>query len=246
MTGASVTREHDDMSIDDWNIKDINSDKELDTIEPLPARARSLLIRNRGKPLLKQYGFLNVLGAVEMLEGLEYHHGNIVRISSSLAKGDPVSAIDVDHEALAYINRLGQFFYFAKSEFVRGVIQDAAAFIPTISKFLVFRHKHSAHRSIDLPRGESESEKVAHVRALSSMMGSLFSPRPNMPTMKLPEVGIPIDPEEITRNLWKHNYRTFQTFDSSSDSHVNFTAEVEHPKIMEEAYSVVQRVILHE
>jgi hypothetical protein len=52
--------------------------------------------------------------------------------------------------------------------------------------------------------------------------------------------------EQLQRELWKHNFRTFQTFDSEIGSRLHFTVEVEHPKIVNEAYSVVERVILHE
>jgi hypothetical protein len=239
------------MTIDDWNIRDINSDKELETIAPISARARSLLARNRTKPLLAKYGLVNVLGAIEMLEGLEYYHDNIVRISSTLATGSKIiSATAVDHEAIAYINRLGQFYFFAKSNFVKTAIPDFATLIPTISRFQVFRNKHAAHRSIDAPRNESEDEKVAHARALSPMLGTLYSPKPNAPPMKQPKMGVAIEREELEqqmqRELWTCNFRTFQTFDTARGSAINFTVEIEHPKIMAEAYTVVERSILYE
>jgi hypothetical protein len=230
---------------DNWNIKDINANKQHEAIVPLSARAWSLLVRNRTKPLLK-VGFVNVTGAIEMLEGLEYHYDNIIRLANALATGERVSETNVNHEAIAYINRLGQFYYFAQSEFVRTAISDFKTLIPTISKFIVFRHKNTAHRSIDTPKNESYDLKLAHARALSSMMGSLFSPKPNTPAMKLPEVGVTVELEQMQRELWTHNCRTFQTFDSAIGSHLNFTVEIEHPNIVNEAYSVVERVILNE
>jgi hypothetical protein len=64
-----------------------------------------------------------------MMEGLEYHHDNIIRITGALANGDDVSEKGVDHEAIAYLNRVGQFYYFAKSYFVRSAITDFRALI---------------------------------------------------------------------------------------------------------------------
>jgi hypothetical protein len=234
-------------SLDNWNIRDPNAIKRIEDVNPLSARARSVLIRNRAKPMLKDTGFINVLGTIEMLEGLEYHHDNIVRITGALANGDNVSERDLNHEAVAYINRFGQFYYFAKSVFVRTAIPDSAALIPTISKFMAYRHKNSAHRSIDAPKDESGDSKLAHARALSSMMGYIMSPKPNAPTMELSdEYGNPISAVTLQRDLWKYNYRTFQTYDDDEGSHINFTVEVEHPKIANEVYSIIERVILHE
>lgn len=234
-------------SLDNWNLRDLNANERIEDIHPLSARARSLLIRNRTKPMLKGIGFVNVLGAIEMLEGLEYHHGNIVKITGALANGDNVSERDLNHEAVAYINRFGQFYYFSKSVFVNTVIADFAALIPTISKFMLFRHKNSAHRSIDTPQGEFDNLKVAHARAVSSMMGYIMSPKPNAPAMQLSdEYGNPKSVDTLQRDFWKYNYRTFQTYDDVVGSHINFTVAVEHPKIANEVYSIVERVILHE
>jgi hypothetical protein len=233
-------------SLDNWNIRDLNANKRIGDIHPFSARARSLLIRNRAKPMLKGIGVINVLGAIEMLEGLEYHHANVVRITGALANGDNVSERDLNHEAVSYINRFGQFYYFAKSVYVGTAIVDFAALIPTISKFMLFRNKNSAHRSIDAPQGESDGLKVARARALSSMIGYIMSPKPNAPAMELSdEYGNPKSVDTLQRDLWKYNYRTFQTYDGAAGSHINFTVELEHPKIIDEAYSVVEHVILH-
>lgn len=244
------------MSIDDWSLPDANAGKELETIDPLPARARSLLVRNRTKPMLKGYGVVAVLGAIEMLEGLDYHHYNVIKITSTLASGDSplASAVNIDHEVVAYINRAGQFYFFARSTFAKSVICDFPTCIPTIARLMVFRNKHTAHRSMDYPQGESEDEKVAHARAVSSMMGFICTPKPDAPklptdSLELAQLVRKVGVEQFQRDQWKHSYRTFQTFDSklgSSGSSVNFTMEVEHPKIMREAYCVVERIILNE
>jgi hypothetical protein len=52
---------------DNWNIRDLNANERLEDIDRLSARARALVIRNRMKPMLKDIGFIQVLGAIEML-----------------------------------------------------------------------------------------------------------------------------------------------------------------------------------
>jgi hypothetical protein len=237
-------------SIGNWNLVDENQGKALDEINPLSSRARSMLVRNRTNPLLK-FGFINVTGAIEMLEGLEYHHDNVIRLSSALAAGARISETNVNHEAVAYLNRLGQLFYFSKSEFVRNAIIDVTPLIPTIARFMVFRNKHTAHRSIDAPRPEdTEDLRLAHARAVSSVMGSIFSRKPNSMELLYPEFGVPIGLDvlklHMQKELWSKNFKTFQTFDTAAGGHVNFTVEIDHPTIAVEAYSVIERVLLFE
>lgn len=79
------------------------------------------------------------------------------------------------------------------------------------------------------------------------MMGYIMSPKPNAPAMQLSdEYGNPKSVDTLQRDFWKYNYRTFQTYDDVVGSHINFTVAVEHPKIANEVYSIVERVILHE
>ena len=55
------------------------------------------------------------------------------------------------HEAVAYVNRLGQLHFFAKS-------LGHHHLLPKTTELLPFRHKHTAHRSIDQPQAESADE----------------------------------------------------------------------------------------
>ena len=121
-----------------------------------------------------------------MLGGLDYHHDNFMhafcllapyyeRLFSCLRKtnenvsGESLSPFptgeerklleSLDHEALAYINRLGQFHAFAKS-------RNLKSLLPRASELMVFRNKHAAHRSIDDPRKEdNEHLQEAHAFA---------------------------------------------------------------------------------
>jgi hypothetical protein len=231
-------------NIDNWSLIDSHSDKAINDIEPFSERAISLIARNRSKPLLK-IGFINLMGAIEMLGGLEYHYDNIVRICSEIAEGNrpDTAGICINHEAAAYINRIGQFYYFAISQFARLALADPDSAIPTLCKFLVFRNKHTAHRSIDAPRGESETVKLYHARSVSSTLGSLFSAKKMALQVDLSKMATQTL-EEKRRGLWRDYYRTFQMVNEDGSS-MDFTIQIEHPDIVREAYAVIERIVLH-
>jgi hypothetical protein len=64
--------------IQHWNFADPFAHLPLDSIPRLSDRARSLVARNRSNASLRQ-GFFNIVGSIEMLAGLEYHHDNFAR-----------------------------------------------------------------------------------------------------------------------------------------------------------------------
>lgn len=235
-------------NIENWRTEDPCPNVPLDQIEELPVRARALLARNRDKPLLK-IGFVNVVGAIDMMRGLVYHHNNFVRSYDRL-KGLFPNNDHLDHEIVAYFNRMGQFYFFARSKFVKQAIPDYTLLIPTIQGFLIFRNKFSAHRSMDAPKGEAEADKIAHARSLTSSFGSFSRAKPgaNMPEhpSEKPDGTIPI--ALMTRYMnerRKQSYRSYQTFDERNNSHVSFTLQLEHPKIMSEVYGIIEAVITH-
>jgi hypothetical protein len=76
------------------------ADLALEQIQVLSQRAHSLMLRNRTKPLFRE-GFLNIVGAIEILAGLEYHHDNTVRLSNDPAPGAAPDETWLYHEAVA-------------------------------------------------------------------------------------------------------------------------------------------------
>ena len=82
-----------------------------------------------------------IKGVALMVKGLQYHYDNF------LSKVDHPTSEDWFHEVTAYINRLGQIFYFLKSDFIK--VTDSE--IPIICKAIPFRMKFSAHRHLDKP-----------------------------------------------------------------------------------------------
>lgn len=157
-----------------FNITDPHPGERLGDIMPLSARARSWLARvNVGIP---EDESIQAVGAITMLEGLDYHYSRFVKLVNRLGpyfscrgaawpanSGEAVQRLfptateaedlnGLDHESVAYLNRLGQFHTFAKAH-------GLASRLLKTHELIVFRNKHTAHRSIDAPRGESQHER---------------------------------------------------------------------------------------
>lgn len=150
----------------------------LSSMAPSSAKVRSWFSRSverTGFPLDRE---VQISGAIDILEGLEYHHSQFMSqlapLKSFLAcVGKPMAECPtpppptpeesqalycLQHEAVAYVNRLGQLYYFAKSVNISGHVVKTEALLP-------FRRKYSAHRSVDMPRNESVQEREAQARA---------------------------------------------------------------------------------
>ena len=169
-----------------WNFTDPFPALKLQDIFPLSARALSWLARASKDTTFPQPRSVQIAGGAIMLGGLEYHHGNFLERLNHLASyydrlaarmrdlmehrpGEPPwpmateserTIFDaLDHEAFAYLNRLGQFHTFAKACSVEHLI-------PHASELMLFRHKHTAHRSIDVPWPEDDPQlQEAHAMA---------------------------------------------------------------------------------
>lgn len=226
----------------DWHLKDPFPDQPLDKITPISLRSWCVLVRSKEKIVFKE-GFLNLVGAIDMMRGLDYHHERFCTIVSEIAK---LPFLDVQceqkklylvHEAVAYINRLGQFYHFASSDFVKTRVSDWDKIIPTIIDYKKFRDKHSAHRSLDKPRKEDSSHlQQVHAWAISSISGNLFSPKPGKVA--------PMTLEYIfSGKRWTDSYLNFQLIGNSvTDTH-NLSIEREHPLFINEAYKLISSLL---
>ena len=152
----------------------------LNDIEPIITRARSWLARVANE--LPHSENIQLGGALFMLSGMEYHYTAVQEHLAQLASNIALSAawavrwkqsldrnevfnehhfkptaieqehlIQIAHDAVAYVNRLGQFYSFAKAK-------DKHRFLVRTSELMIFRHKHTAHRSIDAPRADDTYE----------------------------------------------------------------------------------------
>ena len=156
-----------------WVYEDPSADLSLENIFPLSRRAVSLYARNKSNPKIRE-GFLHISGAINMMDGMEYHFANFNQVHSKLYKGNDIQEIaqayqyekdqihKIKHEIIAYINRVGQFYHFADSDFVKSRLQDVNSCMPIIKKLTKFRNKYTAHRSLDKPYKDDDGREIYH------------------------------------------------------------------------------------
>ena len=122
-------------------------------------------------------------GGKAIQKGLIYHANNFLTLQDSLESIDIEDqeqdsklrriVEDLNHEAIAYFNRIGQFYYFARSEHVAEIVNDYKMHIPNILRLKEFRMKQSAHRATDAPKGEN-TEYMAQLDRLFTYQFLLF------------------------------------------------------------------------
>jgi hypothetical protein len=230
-------------------IKDVAPHKPLDEICPISQRVISLLFRNQSKQIVETNLF-GVFGAVDMIGGLEYHHKNVQalaerrsKLSIRLNNQDEERWMverNVRHEVVAYLNRVGQLFHFADSKWAKQHVPNSIQLVPTISKYKIFRDKHAAHRSIDKPKGEDDSHaQTIQAWGLSSVSAIGFSPKRAASSIK--------SAEDLAddRELWGDHYVSFQMRDKGKGEFIDFCLELEHPKILAEAFNLVETLVLN-
>lgn len=168
---------------------------ELADINPLSARASALIARSKTHATLAT-DFPRINGAAEMLDGLQYHFENYMSHRGTMKPHDeailahqqaifacaaPTEEIlnavsesaaaaaaplrGARHEVGAYLNLLGRYYYFAR---------DLRPAFHRVAELIRVRHKVTAHRSIDAPRGESDHIHDMHAIALTSVAGHMY------------------------------------------------------------------------
>jgi len=200
----------------DWTIKDSFPKEKLEDIQPFSLRAFALINRKKNQ-FDESYGSVELLGALNILESLDYHFENFVRLKDSDGSKNRI------HEVVAYLNRIGQFYYFIKSDFTKNIISNPILLTPKINMLKVFRMKNTAHRSIDFPKDETTSYRS---RQALTFIGFQTNYNLDKEVFTLPT--------ENGDSTTKWNY---------------FTPEIDHPIVMKEAYDliyhIVQNIIQH-
>lgn len=211
-----------------WNMADPHEGIPLELIEPLSARAHSLLVRSKS-PLLHEH-FMQIGGVVSILSGLTYHHDNFVAYQRKLERKFNNDYAPLRHEAVAWVNRVGQLYYFAKSSLVQSTLRIVE--IPSLESIMPFRNKHVAHRSFDVPRKEDDScLQVMQAMSLSDIGGMMWTPRPGMPPVEI-ALGPPVDT----------HYASFQI--RGGDRAVyDLAVEREHPLVLREGYEILSSLL---
>ena len=180
-----------------------------------------------------------------MLSGLDYHFERFLTLQQQrLRAGFWSDDGQMRHEAVAYLNRLGQFCHFVDSAFVKGINSDLANGIPAIRALMVFRNKHTAHRSIDDPRKEDTDElKFSHARSMTLIGGRFYKPRPGV-SQSFPEgPKSNADVEAALRATQIENFVGYAIHQANGPV-TYFHPESDHPIVAAEAYKVVEAVIL--
>ena len=235
---------------ENFRVEDPSPGIPIDEIVPISKKTWALLARHQGSPSLKT-GFLNVYGAVDMIDGLEHHHSHFMALVDRLCalpaftNESKVVERQLRHEVVAYLNRMGQFYHFTKSAFVARHITDATNLIPTIHKFKPFRDKHAAHRSIDIPRPEDSADaQQLQAWGLSSVGAFGFSPKQKSKASSiLKELH-----NQLLSNVqlynsktrWKECYVGLQMRVTAKNEFVDFFLEKEHPIISQEAFKIIE------
>lgn len=220
----------------------------LAQVFPVATRARALVARNKQHALV-QSNFWNIWGAVDMIEGLEHHHSSFLATIGELSTFETMNFTpagdglrrQLHHEVVAYLNRLGQFYSFARSQFVTARIPNVYDLLPTIINFNEMRDKHAAHRSIDAPRRESEQVQWLQAWALSSLSSHLFQAKQEQQEHDIQQNVL--EPLVNSIACWKDRYVGFQMKRANGEHFVDFFLEREHPVILSEALEVVEQLV---
>lgn len=209
---------------------DPSPNKELLEIEPISLRAKALWIRSTSD-LLKT-NFIEITGACSMMAGMDYHFTQFLQHVHKIQRFDQNhdNKDHAAHEAIAWINRVGQFYYFCQSDFVKSRITNIN--IPTINSVIAFRHKHVSHRSIDKPKLESDREKFYQAASLSFHAGSFWMRRPGIDFSFPPEA-----------HLAKTMHLIFKFPINNNSSWVELNIERDHSELVLECYTVLKSLL---
>ena len=207
-----------------WTIKDPAPDLALPEISILSERAKALMFRS-SSPLLKS-DFIQIYGVTSILAGIEYHFANFMKAFGKLRSiEEPVSQA-VLHEAVAWLNRVGQFDAFRRSDLLKKNAPANAA--PTIEHVMPFRNKHAAHRSVDAPHGENPSTRPLHAIMLSELGFTYWTSRQ--------------PPQTPGVDIKQTHYLAFQIRLNGAESR-NLVIERDHPKVMQEGYGLIEALL---
>jgi hypothetical protein len=248
-------------------VEDKFPEMSLEEIDCVSDRSQSLMARELDftKFDAQSAEAIRLPGTLQMLRGMEYHHNNFMRNCKLMEDcwdevvklNDPTLIFstpehirqEMAHEVTAYLNRLGQFYYFAISDAVskrlklrRKAIERK---IPLISKIVFFRQKHTAHRSVDCPK-EEDTELLQFIHQISIDEGGvlLSGVKPNIDSK-----GNEIVEDSSCRNVWRKRYRTYQIRQHQPGKStggadlIDFSPERDHAEIMHEAFCFLKIVI---
>jgi hypothetical protein len=209
------------------DFKDLKEEVLLEDNPVTSKRVLSLIVQNKHK-IKDKHDYTQIMGSLQFLEGLEYHYNNFTNHLQNLAAKECLSDDSMlDHEAVAYINRLGQVYYFIR--FLRKLKQ-----CPKIKELYLFRRKNTGHRSIDLPTDEdTQHEQIWQSGCLrrKSFSGKFDE---NFTVDDFQEYKNDfLNPK---RYIHKKVFVSYQIL--SGNKHADFTPQIDHPIILKEIEEV--------
>lgn len=197
-------------------------------LESLVARIRRLSVAQ---------GQVQIEGAADMLGGMQYHYQQFLRVIRAKACGAvEARAPDERYEAVAYLNRIGQFYYFVRSEFVKDLVSDALSAVPSLNRLIPFRHKYTAHRAMDAPRSDSDRIDIGNELSLGAIGGQYFESR-EIQDLNNPFPDAPKDLKELAKYNYRACYAVFHLW--TDEYNVTLNPEVDHPLIVAECAALL-------
>ena len=222
-------------NIDSYHFNDRYSKFALSEIPNGISKIQSLIVRRKSHELVANH-FYTLAGALEMLIGMCYHYQNVLKLKVELGiELFPDSRImeNIQHESIAYLNRVGQFYHFATSKIISARIADINVIAPTLCNAIVFRNKHAAHRSIDKPRNQDTPYmQEQHAISMNKYGGFIWLPKP----------GHRPSNNRLERD-WSNYYPTSQVQLDDGKTVLYFSVEKDHSKLTSEAYAIFEAAL---
>lgn len=209
------------------DFKDPNEGIALKDNPILSQRVFSRIVQNKHK-IRDMYDYTHIMGSLQFLEGLEYHYNNFVTHLQNLAAKEYLTDDSMlDHEAVAYLNRLGQVYYFAQS-------LKLFKYCPKIKELYLFRRKNTGHRSIDCPM--EEDEKNEQIWQSGCLRRKAFSGKfdDNFTVEDFQEY----KKEFLSPKRYIHKKVLVSYQILSGKKHADFIPQNDHPIIMEEIENI--------
>jgi hypothetical protein len=222
-----------------WRVEDPVPGVDLAAIAPISLRSLALLAR-RTHLVTDQNEYYRLTGAIDITEGLEYHHSNWLGIVNECRAGSAYKGTAATHEIIAYFNRLGQFHYFATSSYVRTRAPDAIASLQEISRLIPFRHKIAAHRSIDRPRPGDQRKDEQRYFAVNKGCLLITPQEDGCITSPSPSMGKTIN--EMKAEILNHGMPAYQ-LSVDPQTWIEFAPERDHVKVMDDCFSLFSQLL---
>lgn len=201
-------------------------------------------------------------GLIDIVEGLEYHFKKINNYEKAACRrllqlekeidtsGKPFKMLQPDlrrtnhwpakHEAVAYINRLGQLAFFFRSKWFKKVVYEEghiASSIPSILALMPIRNKFTAHRQQDYSRKSDDCLNLGlHQYGLKhALVGPIGKPEAVRIEYQFPT-------KQRNDLLEKYHSAPVQDIECFGDSNnlIIFTPTKIHPKILRETIKLME------